>query len=235
MKRNGFSLLEAMIAMGLSLLVLTAAFEFVGITKSLFLKLKEAQETNQAAQAALTKLRIDLLRAGFGLEAPLRAGIFNGIDIAGTSLSIVTLDKLFALSADAFLGEHRILLERVSGLSQGRRVCLVDVEKTEVHTIAAIEGNTVVFAAPLQASYPATAAQVLLLEDVSYFLDERGGILRRKVNASPAQPLLDDAGLFVPVYEREDNLARITLAGRVHQERIYELFVFPKNLGLVHP
>ncbi len=233
MKKKGFSLLETMIALGLSLLVFLAAFEFFGITKSLFLKLKEVQETNQAVQAALTKLRIDLLRAGFGLEAPIRAGIINGIDIAGTSLSIVSLDEVFALSTDAFLGEQRILLERVSGLNQGRRVCLVDAEKAEVHTIAALEGNSVVLAAPLEAPYPAAAAQMLLLEEVGYFLDERSGILRRKVNASSAQPLLDDAGLFIPIYEPEDNLVRVSLAVRAHQEKIYELSVFPKNLGLV--
>ncbi|MEW5901113.1 MAG: prepilin-type N-terminal cleavage/methylation domain-containing protein [Acidobacteriota bacterium] len=68
MEKNGFSLLETLIALALSLLVLLAAFEFLGITRSLFFKLKKAQEQNQAIQTALIKLRIDLLRAGFGLE-----------------------------------------------------------------------------------------------------------------------------------------------------------------------
>jgi type II secretory pathway pseudopilin PulG len=235
MRKKGFSLLEALIVLGLSLLVLLAAFEFFGITRSLFSKLKDAQEMNQAVQAALVKLRIDLLRAGFGLEGPLRAGAIEGIVITGTSLSIISRDEAIALSADASSGERRISLEKVTGLSPGRQVCLAEEEKTEIHIIASLDGKTVVLSEPLEASYPAATAQLLLLEEVSYFLDDRSGILRRKVNASPAQPLLDDTGLFVPVYRREDNLVRVILADKKNVERTHELSVFPKNLGLVHP
>ncbi len=235
MRKKGFSLLETLIALGLSLFVLLAAFEFFGITRSLFLKLKDAQEKNEAVQATLVKLRIDLLRAGFGLEGPLRTGAVEGIEIVGTSLSILSRDEAFALSADVSSGEQRICLEKVSGLSPGRRVCLAEEDMTEIHVIASLDGKTVVLSAPLEASYPAATAQLLLIEEVSYFLDVRSGILRRKVNASPAQPLFDDAGLFVPVYRREDNLVRVTLADKKKMERTYELSVFPKNLGLVHP
>jgi prepilin-type N-terminal cleavage/methylation domain-containing protein len=235
MRKKGFSLLETLIALALSLFVLLAAFEFFGITRSLFFKLKDAQEKNEAIQAALIKLRIDLLRAGFGLETPLRAGVIEGIEITGTTLSILSRDETFALSADASSGERRICLEKVSGLSPGRRVCLAEGDKTEIHVIASLDGKTVVLSAPLEASYPAATTQLLLIEEVSYFLDDRSGTLRRKVNASPAQPLLDDTGLFVPVYRREDNLARVTLADNKNVERTHELSVFPKNLGLAHP
>jgi type II secretory pathway pseudopilin PulG len=235
MRKKGFSLVETLIALGLSLLVFLAAFEFIGITRSLFLKLKDAQEKNEAIQAALIKLRIDLLRAGFGLEMPLRAGVIEGIEITGTTLCILSREETFGLSADASSGERRIGLEKVSGLSTGRRVCLAEEDKAEIHAIASLDGKTAVLSEPLEASYPAATAQLLLIEEVSYFLDDRSGTLRRKVNASPAQPLLDDTGLFVPVYRREDNLARVTLADNKNVERTHELSVFPKNLGLVHP
>ncbi len=235
MNKKGFSLFETLIALGLSLLVLVAAFEFFGITRSLFLKLKEAQENSQAVQAALVKLRIDLLRAGFGLEVPLRTAAIEGIEVTGTSLLILSREEVFVLSADAFSGETRISLERVSGLSPGRRVCLAEEERAEIHTIAALEGKTAVLTEPLATSYLGISAQLLLIEEVSYFLDERSGILRRKVNASPAQPLLDDTGLFVPLYLRGSNLVRVSLAGKANKERRHELSVFPKSLGLVRP
>jgi hypothetical protein len=221
MKKKGFSLVETQIALGLSLLVLLAAFEFLGLTRSLFFKLKEAQEKNQAIQAALVKLRIDLLRAGFGLEVPLRVGVIEGIDVSGSTLDILSLDGAFALIADASPGEERISLDSVTGLSPGRRVCLADAEKAELHTIDALEVNTVVLSEPLEASYLGTAAQLLLLEEVGYFLDEKSGVLRRKVNASPAQPLLDETGLFVPVYQREANLVSLRLAGKANQEKTF--------------
>jgi type II secretory pathway pseudopilin PulG len=235
MRRRGFSLLETLIVLGFSLLVLMAAFEFIGITKSLFLKLKEAQETNQAFHAALIKLRIDLLRAGFGLGAPLRAGAIEGIEITGTSLLILSQEEAFALSADALSGERRISLEKVSGLNPGRRICLAEKDKAEIHGIASLAGQTVVLSEPLEAAYSVATAQLILLEEVLYFLDDRSGILRRKVNTSPAQPLLDNTGLFVPVYQREENLARVILADKKNLERTYGLSVFPKNLGFVLP
>lgn len=233
MKRRGFSLVEALVCLGLSLLVLMAAFEFFGITRSLFFKLKEAQEQNQAIQAALAKLRIDLSRAGYGLEAPLRAGVVEGIDADGASLLILSRDETYTLVTDALPGEKRIFLEKVTGLSAGRRICLAEEEKAEIHAITALEGTTVVLGEPVEASFQSAAARFLLIEEVGYFLDERNRILRRKVNASPAQPLLDDAALFAPVYQPTSNLISVKLAGIANQERIYELVVFPKNLGLV--
>lgn len=233
MKNSGFSLIETLISLGLFLLVLLAAFEFFGVTRSLFFQLKEAQERNQAIQAALVKLRIDLLRAGYGLETPLRAGIVKGIDADGTSLLILSLDKSYVLAADAFPGEKRISLKSVAGLSPGRRVSLAEEERTETNVIDGLEGTTVILEEPLEGSYLSAAARFLLIEEIAYFLDKRSNVLRRKVNASPAQPLLDDAGLFAPTYQQEGNLVRLILAGRLNQERTYDLCVFPKNLGLV--
>jgi type II secretory pathway pseudopilin PulG len=235
MKKKGFTLIETQVALGLSLLILLAAFEFLGITRSLFFKLKDAQEKSQAIQAALMKIRLDVLRAGFGLEVPLRNGVVEGIDVSSSTLSILSRDEAFTLAGDASPGEERITLEKVSGLSPGRRVCLADAQNSELHTIAAIEGKAVVLAEPLEAAYSCISAHLLLIEEVDYFLDEKSGILRRKVNAGAAQPLLDDAGLFTAAYQKEANLVRVNLAGKADQERTHELSVFPKNLGLVHP
>jgi prepilin-type N-terminal cleavage/methylation domain-containing protein len=234
MRTRGFSLIEILIVLSLSLLVFLAAFEFFGITRSLFFKLKDAEEDNLAIQAALGKLRIDLLRAGFGLELAIRAGVVEGI-AAGGSLVILSQEAKYSLAGDCFPGEKRVTLERTSGLGAGSRVCLADEEKAERHTIAALEGNTVVLSGPLENSYAGVDARLLLLEEVTYFLDERTAVLRRKVNTSPAQPLFDNAGLFEFTYLKEDNLVRVKLADKKNMERAHELSVFPKNLGLILP
>jgi len=234
MGKRGFSLIEMLLVLGLSLLVILAAFEFFGITRSLFFKLKNSEENNLAIQAALDKLRIDLLRAGFGLELAIRAGVVEGIS-AGSSLVILSLEAKYSLAGDCSSGETRVTLEKTSGLSAGGRVCLADEEKAERHAISALEGNTVVFSEPLENSYRGASARLFLLEEVTYFLDGRTAILRRKVNSSPAQPLLDNAGLFEFSYLEEDNLARVKLADNKNMERAHELSVFPKNLGLILP
>jgi type II secretory pathway pseudopilin PulG len=234
MKSRGFSLIELLLVLGFSLLVFAAAFEFMGITQRFFFKLKDAEEDNLAIQAALGKMRIDLLRAGFGLELAVRAGAVEGI-VVGESLVILSQEAQYQLVADCSAGERRITLEKTSGLGSGDRICLADEQKAERHAIAALEGNTVVVSEPLENSYAVADARFLLLEEVTYFLDERTSILRRKVNASPAQPLLDNAGLFEFIYLKEDNLVRIRLADKNNRERAHELSIFPKNLGLILP
>jgi type II secretory pathway pseudopilin PulG len=234
MRTKGFSFIELLLVLGLSLLVFLAAFEFFGITRSLFFKLKDSEENNLAIQAALDKLRIDLLRAGFGLELAIRAGVVEGIAVGG-SLVILSQEARYSLAGDCSSGETRVTLEKTSGLSVGGRVCLADEEKAERHIIAALEGNTVVLSEPLENSYAGADARFLLLEEVTYLLDERTAILRRKVNSSPAQPLLDNAGLFEFSYLKEENLVRVKLADKKNMERAHELSVFPKNLGLILP
>ena len=234
MGNKGFSLIEMLLVLGLSLLVFLAAFEFFGITRSLFFKLKDAEENNLAIQAALDKLRIDLLRAGFGLELAIRARVVEGIAVGG-SLVILSQEARYSLAVDCSSGEKRVTLERTTGLSAGGRVCLADEEKAERHIIAALEGNTAVLSNPIDNSYKGTDARLLLLEEVTYFLDAKTAILRRKVNASPAQPLLDNAGLFEFAFLKEDNLVNVRLADKKNMDKAHELSVFPKNLGLILP
>jgi prepilin-type N-terminal cleavage/methylation domain-containing protein len=234
MRTRGFTLVEILIVLGLSLLVLLAAFEFFGLTRSFFYKLKGAQEDSLAIQAALDKLRIDLLRAGCGLELAIRAGAIEGITAAG-SLVILSQEDAYSLSADCAAGDTRLSLEKTTGLSAGRVVCLADEEKAERHTVVGVEADAIILAEPLEDLYKGPEAGLLLLEEVTYFLDEGAAVLRRKVNASPAQPLLDNAGLFEFAYLEEDNLVRVKLADKENVERAYELLVFPKNLGLILP
>jgi len=234
MRERGFSLLELLLVLSLSLLVFLAAFEFFGITRSFFSKLKEAEEGSLAIQAALGKLRIDLLRAGFGLEHAIGAGVAEGIT-ATNSLVLLSLEEGYSLAADCTAGENRVTLEKASGIGPGRAVCLADEVKAERRSVAALEGRTVVLSEPLENSYTEEDARLLLLEEVSYFLDEERSVLRRKVNASPAQPLLDNAGMFDFVYLKEDNLISVKLADKQNMERAHGLSVFPKNLGLILP
>lgn len=234
MRTRGFSLIEMLLVMGLSLLVILAASEFFGITRRFFSKLKDAEENSLAIQAALGKLRIDLLRAGFGLESAIRAGAVEGI-ASGSSLVILSQEEKYNPAADCASGQTRVNLEKTSGLSAGRSVCLADEQKGERHAIAAVEGSAVVLSGPLEYSYSLPDAQFLLLEEVTFFLDAKTSTLRRKVNSSPAQPLLDNAGLFEFAYFKEDNLVKIKLADKKNMERAYELSIYPKNLGLIHP
>jgi hypothetical protein len=236
MKRKGFSAIEASLSLALFLMVLLAAFEFFGITRDLFFKLKNAQEENQTAMAALDKMRIDLLRAGAGLLEPVRQGVIEGIATEGHALVVTRSARTFSLVQDLPPGESRISLETTTDLGPGKGVCIFDGGKTEVKTVTSVEGKSIHLDTPLEGSYSKDETKLALLERTSLFLDDSKSCLRRKVNASSPQPLLDNALSFEFGYDGQGNLARVSFAVksnlRKRKERKYELLVYPKNLSL---
>jgi hypothetical protein len=235
MKKRGFSVVELLLSLAFSLLVFISALEFFGLTRSLFLKLKKAEETNQSAMAALDKMRTDLLRAGFGLAEPIRHGTLDGLRLDDNSFEIVLRDAAHLLQDDISAGENEALLNSAPGLSSGREVCFADEEKSELALVTSCSRNTVVLSAPLEHSYSKGAGRMLVLEKITLFHDEQSGAIRRKVNTSSPQPLLDDVFQFVCAYDADRKLACLSFILKEDEEKRYEISVFPKNLGLALP
>jgi type II secretory pathway pseudopilin PulG len=232
MRRLGFTLTETLIGLALTLFVLLAAFEFLGITKDLFTKLKNAEEDTQAAAAALEKLRIDLSHAGRGLAEPMRSASMACLEVAGQTLSLSLAEQAYPLATDVLAGQTLVPLVSVSGLSSQREVCLVEGGWSEIHTVVACGSGTVDLGEPLQASFSKTGARLVLLEKISYFLDATSGILRRRVNGGSAQPVLEGVEACDFSYDAAVNLARASLSLKTSKEKKYEISVFPKNVGL---
>jgi type II secretory pathway pseudopilin PulG len=234
MKSPGFSLLECLIGLALSLFIVCASLGFFLSAQDHFFRLKEAQEAAQSALAAMDKMRIDVLRAGEGLAVPASLGLLEAVSEVPDGLLIVRAEETYGLAEDAPEGETRIRLLGASGLKAGREICIVDGEKGEVRNVAAVEEETAVCEPPLGAGYAAGRASVLLLETTRLTLDEARAVLRRGVNLSPAQPLLENARSAVFRYDRSLNTVRIRfgLDSPSQGGKIYELCLFPKNPAL---
>jgi len=232
MKKTGFSAIETSLCLALFLIILLAAYEAFGITKDFFFRFKKAEEENQTAMAALDKMRIDLLRAGSGLLPLIRMEAVEGIAMANNALIISSGEKTFSLLADIPEGQASLSVETTAGLSPGREVSVFDEAKAEIKTISSIDGESILLTSPLEASYSMNETRVVLLEKTALFLDEKTCSIRRKVNASPAQPLLEDVLYFEFVYEKESNLAKLGFALKNNKEKKHELWVYPKNIAL---
>jgi hypothetical protein len=224
-----------LIGLGLSLFMVIAAFEFLGMTRDLWGKLKGAEVETQSAEAALEKIRIDIQHAGQGLVAPMRNSTIAGVELTGQTINIASAESSYVLGQDLLPGQTRLPLTTTSGLSAKREICLVENGRGERHSIAVVEATAVVLGEPLQAAYSRIGGRLHLIERVSYFLDETSGILRRKVNSSPAQPLLEDVAAVEFDYDAAANLVTACLSLQNSKEKKYEVSVFPKNVGLARP
>jgi len=228
----GFSLIESLLSLSLYLIIVLSSLEFFGFTRNIFLKLKTKQEVKEAALATLDKMRFDLLKAGLGLQQPISLGVLDGITESEDTLIIISKEKTFTPLGDLAAGQTIIQFSSTSKLKKGRKVCVFDSTKGEVKSISSVDKESIVLSSPLNFSSLKEETSVFLLREVSLFLDKNKHILRRKVNTSPAQPLLEEVGLFDFHYEKATNLVRLSLSFATNKEKAYETSVFPKNIAL---
>jgi prepilin-type N-terminal cleavage/methylation domain-containing protein len=232
MRTRGFTLIECLIGLSLSLFVVCACLEFFGAAQKSYFKLKEKEEATQSALAALDKMGADILRAGEGLVLPVALGLIEPIAESGGGLQIIRAERTYELAAGVGAGDARIPLSSTTDLKPGREICLVDASNGEVLTVSAVESKAVVISTPAGRAHAPGNTSVILLEKILLNLDARQGILRRKVNLSPAQPLLENAGEAGFFVDRAANLVRVRLSLNSQGDAAYELQLFPKNPAL---
>lgn len=233
-KRNGFSLLESLLSLSLFFIILVSSLEFFGFSRNIFLKLTKEEKTEEAVSFALDKIRIDLLDSGRGLSVPLKLGLLEGISDKEESLTIYCQEDIYSLSTDLSSGQERITFDKSHNIKKGREICIFDSEKGEVKSVSPEDRKSIVLSSPLHASYTKDISTLVLLQKISFFLDQDSQTLRRKVNASSPQPLLEDVVDFGFHYDRSANLIKLSLTLKENKERRYEISVFPKNMALAN-
>lgn len=231
MRRGGFSLIDSLIGLMLTLLILTASVEFFGLGRRVFFKLKESQEESLSVLAALEKIRLDAGHAGAGLQTAIGLGLVTGVEVHDSTLTLTSEDKGLALSQDLAAGQTRLACDGTEDLAKGRAVSIFDGGKGEVHSLASAGRGFVVISSPLLHSYKREETQVLALEIVSYFRDAASLVLRRKTNASSAQPLLEDVSAWDARPTGDLSLITVSLQLRPKEKR-YEMSFLPKNVAL---
>lgn len=230
---KGFTLIESLISLSLFLIIIISSLEFFITVKEHFFQLKKDQETDISAFAALDKMRIDIQDSGRGLLIPQKLKVVNSLRLDGDTLTVRSKEKELALSSDLVSGSTQITLNSTSGVKKGQELSIHDRKKGETIVVLAIDKERIVLTSPLNFSYSQLTTEVLLVKKISFYLDQKTHIVRRKVNSSPAQPLLEEVDSLVFSYDEASNLANVNL--KMPKERTYEISVFPKNLDLASP
>lgn len=113
--RPGFTLIEALIGLALSLFVISSGVAFFGLAQRSFLRLKEREEAGQAAAAALDRMRIDLLHAGRGLAEEIAAGTVEAVRADASELTTVSAAPSRETVTYFVDGAARVLRRRANG------------------------------------------------------------------------------------------------------------------------
>lgn len=230
MRRPGFSLIESLIGLSLTLAILVASLAAFNIGRRVFFKLKSSEDERLSALAALDKARLDVADAGEGLGVPLAQGLLAGLKLSGSELEVESLDESLTLTADIAAGSTRVACLGSGDVAKGRIVCLQDGDACEVQTVKSTGKGYLVCAAPFGRSYKKDEAQALLVGEVRYYLDS--GTVRRKANNSSAQPLVEDVAAWDVRAGDNPSLITISLVFK-GKERTHEISVLAKNMALL--
>ena len=90
-RKRGFSLIESLLALVLSLVIILAGIELFGAVRHVFFKLERYQSDRESVSAALEKIKADLQRAGQGFPQEIHPGD-PGIDATDNALTVRWLE-----------------------------------------------------------------------------------------------------------------------------------------------
>jgi len=230
---KGFSLLESLISLFLFLLVVLFSHDCFTAVRSHFFELKTSEEWNTAAYSALDRIKRDLLEAGWGLTEAMSQAILEGIKEEEGALILLSREEDLSLAGDLVIGQQMIEVESVSHIKRGQHICIFDSSGGEVHSVASVDQDSIVLTSPLNAGYMQKDTSMVSLREISLYFDDSRGVIRRGVNASPAQPLLEDVASFGFDYLMDSNLVRVFFNLKMDEEENHETVVFPKNTAMV--
>jgi len=224
--------LESLISLFLFLLIILFSLECFLNVKKHFAQLKEEETSNTSVYAALDRMRRDLFDSGMGLIEAIALQVLEGVNEEQGKLIVLSKDKDLWVTDNLYSGQQRIITSDARKVRKGQMIGIMNPFGGEVHSVISINHNSVVIDSPLASDYPAQNSCVFLLRRVCLFWDESRGAIRRKVNASPAQPLLEDVASFTFEYIEDANLVMLGLTLKGKEEKKYETTVFPKNTAM---
>ncbi len=230
---EGFSLLENLLSLTLSLFILVSALEVITQVKKVYNRLQAQQEASLAASIALEKIREDLEKAGTGVNGCRPSVDRWPIKVENSQLTLLSGELEIKLASDVEAGQNWALIVPWAGsgskLRSGRIILITSQGQTDLVEIVNVSNNLVTLSPAFSSSFRRAESIAYLLEEVEIYLDLKQSTLRRKVNKTSGQPLLEEVYDFQPTYAPEMNLAWIKLQTGSKKEKTHELFFYPKN------
>ena len=218
--------------MTLFLFIVMGVLEVFSLSRDHFMKIKTSQEANTAACSSLDKIKTDLQQCGKGFTELSFPGLVEPLIAESNILTCRSVEKSFSLDNPLTAGQTRISLPNTIDFKKGKELYFTDASHGEIQTISSVDNTGVVLSSSLINSYSVDISKLNLLIKVSFYLDKSKKILRRKVNASPAQPLCEEVDSFECSYSPDTNLVKIHLSLTINPEGVNEISVFPKNTAL---
>ena len=232
MRKNGFTLIECLLGLALSLFVISTGSNSSsgprrpssGSRRGRRRARRRSRRSTGCGSTSSTPAAASPPKSGSGSSKRRRR--------PPRSSGRRTLEKALTLAADSHAGDTRLPLASTADITAGQQLALREGAAGEVRTVVRVDAGAVIIDAPLERGYSQGNSSLCLIERVTYFLDGTARILRRRVNASPAQPLLEGAAGAEWSLDAAAHLVRIRLELDTEGAHPHEATVFLKNPAL---
>lgn len=194
---KGFSVLEVILALAISLSVLTIVFAHVSESARHSKKIITNQQRMETIFYTMDMIRLDLTKCGMRLQEASKFFSFPLFENSNCSFKVIYGIEKETLLADSFSGENTITMNRNEFFQKRKKIVIYDQEKEvyETNEITGINDTQFTLLNALRNDYPKNSTAVVLNE-VEYKLYSHQSALKRKVNRGYFQPLMEDVSNF---------------------------------------
>jgi type II secretory pathway pseudopilin PulG len=227
----GFSLTESLIALTLFLFLILAGIEVFSSARETLSKLGESQLAEETVSAAIDRIRADVRTAGRGLAGP-GAEPVKSLEAVGAALVVRTGELTARLAADAAAGTSILAVAGAEDFPAGRKILVMDESKGESALVAESGTGVLRLAAPVAGAYGRSGTSVVLIREISLYMDAARSVLRRKVDGGSGQPLLEDARIFGFSIGSPSPVVDISIGSHLGRGETHETSVHARNAAL---
>ncbi len=230
---NGFSILEVLIALTISVSVLSVVITSVTDSASYSKKITENQVVLESIFHTVDSLKADLTKCGMRLQEAgklFEFPVFVNSDIGFDAL--MGMSTIYLKNA-VDIGTDYLEVDNDEYLKKKRKILIYDVEQctfefNEIKTIEKSGGEySIILSENTKHNYPGNSI-IIILKTVSFKYYAKEKVLKRKIDQGYFQPMIENATDFYIKYFPESNslLYRIEVG---HKEQIRG-YIFLSNM-----
>jgi hypothetical protein len=203
---KGFSLLEVILALTLTLGILSIVISNVSESTSLQKKITTNQQNLESIFHTVDMIKQDLTKCGMRLgEASLLFG-FPIFENTEHSFKVVYGVEGEVLQEDCWQGDSHILINKNDFFSKNKKILIFskDEHHWEFNKITKQDNDRLILSQNLEQNYRKNA-NVVVIKEVEYKIYPKQRILKRKVNSGYFQPLIENVTDFYIKYYPESS------------------------------
>lgn len=229
MVSNGVGLLEVIVALTISVTILSIAVNSVSESSAVTRKLTANQQQLESIFFAVDMIKSDLTRCGMRLQEALKLSGDNWF--GKTPGGFFVIYGTFSDTADSglFTGNSHVSMPRNGFLKKNRDIVLynLEYESFEKNQIKEVKNDMFVLKSPAKCDHYHPMMAVVL-KRIEYKFDPKKGVLSRKVDRGRFQPLIENVSdFFIHYYEESSSVLYRIEVNRKEQIRGY---IFLRNM-----